>query len=107
VSTNLEGNFKIILENVKNALDHQRKTLSSVSDKEAEIKRQIQEVRNKLNLKLTELEKQLLKSYIKTRDEYVPGIQSDIAKLEKREPSYKQLEVKTNKQDTNPPTNNW
>ena len=85
MSTNLEGNFKIILENVKNALDHQRKTLSSVSDKEAEIKRQIQEVRNKLNLKLTELEKQLLKSYIKTRDEYVPGIQSDIAKLEKRE----------------------
>ena len=45
VSTNLEGNFKIILENVKNALDHQRKTLSSVSDKEAEIKRQIQEVK--------------------------------------------------------------
>ena len=60
-------------------------------------KRQIQEVRNKLNLKLTELKKQLLKSYIKTRDEYVPGIQSDIAKLEKREHEFEEIEKTTSK----------
>lgn len=97
VSTNVEGNFKIILENLKNALDHQRKTLSNVSDKQAEIKRQIQEVRNKLNQRLTELEKQLLTSYVKNRDEYVPRIQSDIAKLEKREHEFEDIEKTTTK----------
>lgn len=85
VSANLESNFKIMTENLKIALDHQRHTLSNMGEKEAEARNQIHNIRIRFNKKLDELEKHLLKTYTEKRETIVPTIKENIVTLEKKE----------------------